>query len=49
MFISKRTACNSKKSEFIKKQDASELLSKLGMKTALSKISILGDVLFIGY
>ena len=38
--------CNSKKSKFIKKQDAKELLSKLGIKTPLSKITLLGDILF---
>ena len=30
----------------INKQEASGLLSKLGSKTSLSKIPILGDVLF---
>ena len=46
MILSKCAICNSKKSKFIKKQEASGLLSKLGIKTPLSKISILGDVLF---
>ena len=36
----------SKKSKFINKEEASGLLSKLGFKTPLSKIPILGDVLF---
>ena len=35
-----------KKSKFIKKQEASGSLSKLGIKTPLSKIPILGDVYF---
>ena len=46
MILSKCTMCGSKKSKFIKKQEASGLLSKLGIKTPLTKIPILGDVLF---
>ena len=46
MISSKCAICGSKKSNFIKKQEASGLLSKLGIKTPLSKIPILGDVLF---
>ena len=46
MILSKCAICNSKKSKFIKKQEASGLLSKIGIKTPLSKIPILGDVLF---
>ena len=46
MILSKCAICGSKKSKFIKKQEASELLSKLGIKTPLSKIPILRDVLF---
>ena len=46
MILSKCAICGGKKSNFINKQEASELLSKLGIKTPLSKISILGDVLF---
>ena len=38
MILSKCTICGSKKSKFIKKQGASGLLSKLGIKTPLSKI-----------
>ena len=38
--------CGSKKSKFIKKQEARGLLSNLGIRTPLSKISFLGDVLF---
>ena len=45
MILSKCAMCDSKKSKFIKKQEASGL-SKLGIKTPLSKIPILGDVLF---
>ena len=46
MILSKCAICNSKKSKFIKKQEAKGLLSKLGIKTSLSKIPILGDTLF---
>ena len=46
VMISKCAICNSKKSKFIKKQEAKGLLSKLGIKTPLSKIPILGDILF---
>ena len=38
--------CGSKKSKFIKKQKAKGILSSLGIKTPLSKIPLLGDVLF---
>ena len=46
MILSKCARCNSKKSKFVKKQETKELLSKLGIKTPLSKIPILGDILF---
>ena len=46
IILSKCAICGSKKSKFIKKQELSGLLSKLGIKTPLSKIPILGDVLF---
>ena len=46
MLLSKSAACDSKKSKFIKKQEASELLSSLGIKTHLSKIPLVGPVLF---
>ena len=46
MILSKCAICSSKKSKFIKKQEASGLLSKLGIKTPLSKIPVLGDILF---
>ena len=45
MILSKCAICGSRKSKFIKKQEASGL-SKLGIKTPLNKIPILGDVLF---
>ena len=46
MILSKCAICGSKKSKFINKKEASGLLSKLVIKTPLSKIRILGDVLF---
>ena len=46
MILSKCAICGSKKSRFIKKEDAKGLLSKLGIKTSLSKIPLLGDILF---
>ena len=46
MILSKCAICCSKKSKFIKKQEAKVLLSKLGIKTPLSKIPKLGYILF---
>ena len=46
MISLKCAICGSKKSKFINKQEGSGLLSKLGIKTLLSKMPILGDVLF---
>ena len=46
MILSKCVICGSKKSKFIKKQEAKGLLSNLGIRTPLSKIPVLGDVLF---
>ena len=46
MILSKCTICGSKKSRFIKNQEAKGLLSNLGLRTPLSKILILGDILF---
>ena len=42
---SKCSACNNKKSRFINEQDATGLLSNLGIKTPLCKIPLL-NVLF---
>ena len=44
--LSKCAICGSKKSKFIKKQEAKGLLSNLGIRTPLSKIPLLGDTLF---
>ena len=38
--------CGSKKSRFIKNQEVKVLLSNLGIKKPLSKVPILGDILF---
>ena len=46
MILSKCATCGSKKSRFIKNQEAKGLLSNLGIKTPLSKVPILGDILF---
>ena len=46
MILSKCAICGSKKSRFIKNQEAKGLLSKLGIKRSLSKVSIFGDILF---
>ena len=46
MIISKCALCGNRKSKFIKKQDAKRLLSKLGIKTPLSNVPVLGDILF---
>ena len=46
MILSKCAICGSKKSRFIKKQVAKGLLSKLGIKTPLSKVPLLKDTLF---
>ena len=42
---SKWSVCGTKKSRFVKEQDAKGLLSNLGIKTPLSKISLF-NVLF---
>ena len=46
MILSKCLTCGSKKSRFIKNQEAKGSLSNLGIKTSLSKALILGDILF---
>ena len=45
VLLSKCAVCSSKKSRFIKEQEAKGLLSNLGIKTPLSKIPLL-NVLF---
>ena len=46
MILSKCAICGSKKSRFVKNQEAKGLLSNLGLRTPLSKVPILGDILF---
>ena len=46
MLLSKCAVCDSKKSKFIKEQKTSGLLSRLGIKTYLSKIPLAGPILF---
>ena len=46
MILSKCAICGSEKSRFIKKQEASGILSNLGLKTPLNKIPLMGDILF---
>ena len=43
--LSKCAICGSKKPRFTKNQEAKGLLSNLGVKTPLSKVPILGDIL----
>ena len=46
MILSKCSTCGSKKSIFIKNQEAKGLLSNLGVRAPLNKVPILGDILF---
>ena len=46
MILSKCTICGSKKSKFIKEQQAKGLLSNLRLRTPLNKIPVLGGILF---
>ena len=46
MLLSKYEECDSKISNFIKKQEASGLLSSLGIKTPLRKIPLASFLLF---
>ena len=46
MILSKCAICSSKKSRFIKNREAKGLLSNLGIRTPLSKVPILGNILF---
>ena len=45
IILSKCAVCNTKKSRFIKKQEARGLLSNLGIRTPLSKNFIIGRYL----
>ena len=46
MILSKCAICGSKKSRFIKNQETKGLLNNLGIRTPLSKVPILGGILF---
>ena len=46
MILSNCAVCGSKKSRFIKNQQAKGILSNLSIRTQLSKVPILGDILF---
>ena len=46
MILSKCAICGSKKSRFIKNQEAKGLLSNLSIRTPSGKVPILGDILF---
>ena len=46
IILSKCTICGSKKSRFIKNQEAKWLLSNLGLRTSLSKVPLLRDTMF---
>ena len=46
MILSKCAICGSKRSRFIKNQEAKGLLTNLGVRTPFSKVPILGDILF---
>ena len=46
MILSKFSICGSKRSRFIKNEEAKGLLNNLGSRTSLSKVPILGDILF---
>ena len=46
MLLSKCTICDSKNSRFIKSQETKGLLNNLGVRIPLSKVPIIGDILF---
>ena len=43
---SKCAGCGTKKSRFVKEQEAKGLLSRLGLKTRISEIPLIGDIFF---
>ena len=45
MLLPKCSICGKKKSRFIKKQEVSEILRILGLKTPLSKVPLFDDIL----
>ena len=46
MLVSNSAGCDGKKLEFIKQQEAIEILSSLGIKTPLNEITLLSPLLF---
>ena len=46
MLLSKCEVCEYKKSKYINEQEATELLSSLGIKTPWGKIPLVGPLLF---
>ena len=46
MTLSECAICGTKKSRFVKDQEAIRLVSNLGIKTPLSKIPLLGEIFF---
>ena len=46
MILTKCAICGAKKSKIFKEQEEKGLLDNLGIRTPLSKISLLGDILF---
>ena len=49
MLLLKCAVCDRKKTKFIKEQEASGLLSTLGIRTLLSKTPLVGPLLFYMY
>ena len=46
MLLSECAKSDSKKLKFVKQQEASGVLSSLGIKTSLSKLPLMGPLLF---
>ena len=46
IILSKCAKCGSEKPWFMKNQEAKGLLSSLGLKTPLTKVPLLGDIMF---
>ena len=47
IILSTCAICGSKKSKFIKQQEAKGLLSNLGLRTLLNKIPVVGDIFIL--
>ena len=46
MILSKCAICGSKKSRFIRNQEAKGLLSNLGLRSPFNEVPVVGDILF---